>query len=783
MLEVVAASVAARRADAAAEDVAEDATGGAHEPTDAAGAGDGLLHVRPLPARRAEAVAVPDDLPGLLRSRLELAGVDQLWSHQAEALELVRSGHDVVVATGTASGKSLAYLLPVLEALLADDRSTALYLAPTKALARDQLRAIRALKLPQVRAAVLDGDTPYEERDAIRRTANLVLTNPDLLHASLLGDHRRWGDVLHRCGHVVVDESHVARGVFGSHVALVLRRLLRLCERYGADPRVLLASATIGNPADHAAALTGRDVVAVERDGSPTPPRVLGFWRPPERDPGSGDGRRVSALRETGELLAAFVAADVRTLAFVNSRKGAEVVAQVARDALPEDSPLRERVSAYRAGYLPEERRALEQRLRDGDLLGVAATSALELGIDVSGLDAVLLCGWPGTTAALHQRLGRAGRGQDAAVGVLVAGEDLLDQWAVTHPDELLERTPEDAVVDPANPYVLGPHLRCAAHEAGLTDDDATHWFGPAAPDVLAAEVAAGRLRRRGDRAHHVGRRGPARDIGLRSAGGREVKIVDAVTGTLVGTVDGARARQAVHRGAVYVHRGETFEVLALDLDRGLAAVERSDATHTTRARTDTDVSVEQVLQGTDHGPLALRLGRVLVTTTVTGYDVLLPGADEPVRRVALDLPPVELPTVAVWWTLPEDELRAAGVGPRATPGSLHAAEHAKIGMLPLLALCDRWDLGGLSTARHRDTGLPSVFVYDGHPGGAGLAERSFARFGEHVALTREAVAACPCRDGCPSCVQSPKCGNGNDPLDKPGAVAVLDRLAQHLTG
>jgi DEAD/DEAH box helicase domain-containing protein len=739
---------------------------------------DGLLHVLRLPARPARRVPLPDDLPGLLRSRLELAGVTTLWSHQAEVRDHVAAGRDVVVATGTASGKSLAYLLPVLEALLADPTSTAVYLAPTKALARDQLRAVRALKLPQVRAAVIDGDTPREERDAIRRTANLVLTNPDLLHASLLPGHRHWSDLLHRCRFVVLDESHVARGVFGSHVALVLRRLLRLCERYDAEPRVLLASATVGNPAAHASALVGRAVTAVTVDGSPTGPRHVGLWRPPLRDPEATDGRRVSTLREAGRLLAAFVAADTRTLAFVGSRRGAEVVAQLARETLGPDHALHDRIATYRAGYLAAERRELEQRLRDGELLGLAATSALELGIDVAGLDAVLLVGWPGTTAAFHQRLGRAGRGTEPSAGVLLAGEDLLDQWLVTHPDELAARQPEDAVVDPSNPYVLAPHLRCAAHEAGLTAQDAARWFGPTAPALLDDEVAAGRLRRRGDRHHWTGRRPPGLDVGLRSVGGRDVRIVDAATGALVGTVDGARALTQVHQGAAYVHQGVVHEVLALDLDRGLAAVEATPgARHTTRPTTDVDLGVDEVLRAVDHGPLALCLGRVTVTTTVTGYDVLHPGTDEPATHVPLDLPPTELRTVAVWWTLPEDVLRDAGVTAAATPGALHAAEHAAIGMLPLLALCDRWDLGGLSTARHRDTGLPTVFVHDGHPGGAGLAERSFERFAEHVALTRDAVQTCPCVDGCPSCVQSPKCGNGNDPLDKAGAIAVLGLL------
>ncbi|MBY5161783.1 DEAD/DEAH box helicase [Salsipaludibacter albus] len=735
---------------------------------------EGLVHVSRLPAR------TPDwrDLPpmdDLLASRLSMLGIDRAFSHQVDAIEAVRAGRHTIVATGTASGKSLAYQVPVIDTLLGDDTATALYLSPTKALARDQLRQVRAFRLPGVRAAVVDGDTPTSERDAIRRRANLVLTNPDLLHHSVLPGHRYWGDFLHRLRHVVVDEAHTARGVFGSHVSLVLRRLRRLLERYDADPTFVLASATIGNPADHAAALTGLEVEAVVRDGSGRGPLEIGLWQPPFDD--RADGRRRSLLGEVGDLLASFVAAGTQTLVFTGSRKAAEVIAGNARDRL--DAELRAGVRSYRAGYLPQERRDLEERLRDGRIRGLAATSALELGIDVAGLDAVVLAGYPGTIASMWQRFGRAGRGGEAAIGVLVAGEDPLDQYLVHHPDQLLGRSAEDAIIDPQNRYLLGPHLRCAAHEAPLDVEDAPRWFGPAATDVLDDEVAAGRLRARAGKVHWTGRRGPAGDVDLRSIGGGEVRIIDAETGALVGTVDSARARDTVHEGAIYLHQGTTWEVAALDLERGLAAAERVRTNHTTRPRRDTDVQIVDELEHRDLGAVQLALDRVAVTNTVTGYDLLRLGSRDVLASVPLDLPPLHLDTVAVRWTITEDALGAVGGGllPRRWPGSLHAAEHAAIGMLPLLALCDRWDIGGLSTVRHADTGLPTVFVYDGHQGGAGLAETSFRRFAEHVEATRDVVAGCRCDSGCPSCVQSPKCGNGNDPLDKAGAVDVLVRL------
>jgi DEAD/DEAH box helicase domain-containing protein len=743
----------------------------------------GLVHRTRLPARAARSVPMPASVPAVLRGRLELAGITSLWTHQAETRERVLEGQHVVVATGTASGKSLAYQLPAVETVLADDRSVVLYLAPTKALAHDQLRTIRGLKLPQVRAAVLDGDTPGPEREAIRRTANWLLTNPDLLHRSLLPNHRTWADLLHRLAVVVVDESHVARGVFGSHVSLVLRRLRRLAERYGADPTFVLASATVGNPGEHASRLTGLDVHAVVDDASPRGPLDLGLWLPPLEE--DGPGRR-SMLRETADLLARFVAAEVQTLVFTRSRKGAEVIALAAGERLDDARGsdglrLADRVAAYRAGYLAHERRELERSLREGELLGVAATEALELGIDVAGLDAVLLAGWPGTTAAFWQRLGRAGRSASAAVGVLVAQEDPLDHYLVTHPDVLLTRDPEDAIVDPANPYLLGPHLRCACQEAPLDDGEAAAWFGVSAPELLASDVDAGILRLRGGRHYWVSRRSAAADVGLRSAGGRDVRIVDVGTGAVIGDVDGSRAHRQVHTGAVYLHRGRTLKVQQLDLEQRVALAEDAGRLpYTTRPRSDTDIRIVATDEQVAWGPVDVALDRVEVTTQVVGYDVLELGSGAVLDRVDLDLPPTHLRTVAVRFSLPESELDAAGLVPARVPGSLHAAEHAAIGMLPLLALCDRWDLGGLSTALHPDTDQPTVFIYDGIPGGAGLAERSFHRYAEHLTVTRETIATCGCRDGCPSCVQSPKCGNGNDPLDKDGARLLLELLLSH---
>jgi DEAD/DEAH box helicase domain-containing protein len=597
-------------------------------------------------------VDLPDPLPG----RLGLLGIQELYTHQAEAVGHARAGRHVVVATGTASGKTLAYQLPVCEAILEDPASTALYLAPTKALARDQLRMLRAWRLPQLRPATLDGDTPGPERDAIRRTANVVLTNPDLVHHSLLPDHARWADFLHRLAFVVVDECHVARGVFGAHVALVLRRLRRLCARYDADPTFILTSATIGNPAEHAGRLIGTEVAAVVADGSGRGPIDVALWQPPLLD--EDKGVRASAVGEAGRLLSSLVASGVQTIAFTRSRRAAEVTAGVARERLGERA---QAVATYRAGYLPEERRRLERALVSGELLGLAATEALELGIDVGGLDAVVLVGWPGTTASFWQRLGRAGRSGGSAVGVLIAADDPLDQYLVGHPHEVFERAPEDAIVDPANPYVLGPHLRCATQEEALDHDTARAWFGASAPDLLADDVSAGVLRERGGRHFWIGRRRAAAEVSLRAAGGRPWRIVDTVTGEVVGDVDEARTYRQTHPGAVYLHQGETYEIAGLDHERRLVSARPApQVAHTTRARVATDVRVIEESQGADHDRLSIRLGRVAVSEQVTGYDVV-DASHRLVDRFDLDLPAVRLVTVAVWWSVETGLLTEAG--------------------------------------------------------------------------------------------------------------------------
>lgn len=681
----------------------------------------------------------------------------------------------MIIATGTASGKSLAYLLPAVTEIFSG--GTVLYLTPTKALAADQLRAVRGLKLAQVRAATFDGDTPVEERQWVRQHANYILTNPDMLHRSILPRHGSWSSFWRRLRLVVVDECHGYRGVFGSHVAQILRRLRRVCAKYGSQPTFLLASATASDPAVAGMRLTGLEMAEVTTDASPRGSTTFALWEPPLTDLRGEGGAPVrrTATAETADLLSDLVIEDVRTLAFVRSRRAAETVALTARRNLEEvDGGLADRVAAYRAGYLADDRRVLERALRSGELTGLATTNALELGVDVSGLDAVLIAGWPGTRASLWQQAGRAGRAGQDALAVLIARDDPLDTYLVHHPEALFGRPVEAIVLDPDNPYVLAPHLCAAASEIPLTDDD-LEIFGSSAPEVLDDLVDQGLLRKRATGWFWTSRERAADLADIRGSGGPPIQVVESSTGRLLGTVDEPSAHTNVHTGAVYLHQGETFVVETLDLDSGVALVDAAEPDYSTFARDVTDIQVIESLRSQPFGPGELHFGTVEVTRQVVSYLKRRTQSGEVLGEEPLDLPPRTLCTRAVWWTLPDSALAPLeGVD---LGGAAHAAEHASIGLLPLFATCDRWDIGGVSTELHPDTGLLTVFVYDGHDGGAGFAERGYARASDWLGATREAIASCECERGCPSCIQSPKCGNGNEPLDKAGALRLLGVL------
>ncbi|WP_167150086.1 DEAD/DEAH box helicase [Actinomyces sp. ZJ308] len=893
-----------------------------------------LVHLQRTPAHPGHHGDWPSWADADLVSAYRRIGVERPWTHQVTAAQSAHAGRHTVLATGTGSGKSLAAWLPALSDVLAAQapgadtristhgrRPTALYLSPTKALAADQAAALDRLvgelealqreagvpagSLRTVRAGTCDGDTPLPERDWVRAHADVVLTNPDFLHFSLLPGHERWTRFLRGLRYIVIDECHAYRGILGAHVALVLRRLLRLVARLrprGPQPVILCASATTAEPALTTARLIGAepdDVVAVTDDGAPTGERTLALWQPalrdpwalpapdlepsqadhagaasaPQRatgsgvlpqdrgqagasgaenraqaadavirpgeaepdsaDPGEDPSARRSAVVEAAELLVDLLSVGARALVFVRSRRSAEVVAERARHTLGLSLPeLIDTVSAYRGGYLPEERRALEADLRSGRLRALATTNALELGIDVTGLDAVLIAGWPGTRVSLGQQAGRAGRAGSRGLAVLIASDNPLDAYLVHHPEAVFA-APEATVFDPANPYVLAPHLCAAASEAPLKPSDLALFGLP--DDTLLRELESrGALRRRPTGWFwNVNLPGRPQDLtSLRGDGPPEVAVVEADTGVVIGTVDGAAADSTVHEGAVYVHQGRVYVVEELSDDVALVR-QKAAVGYRTRARSRSSVRIiaerEQQVWGasgqpgarddgdlepspdtgdalgasdaesdTGSGPagdgpispsptggretpvtpaITWSFGSVEVTSQVTGYQrMTLPGG-EVVSQHALEMDEHVLPTAAVWWTIPPETCEAAGLEVAALPGALHAAEHASIGMLPLLATCDRWDIGGLSTALHPQTGAPTVFVHDGHAGGAGFAERGYRAGREWLVATLAVIEGCGCAGGCPSCVQSPKCGNNNEPLDKAGAAVLLRLL------
>jgi DEAD/DEAH box helicase domain-containing protein len=726
--------------------------------------GEELAHVTTLSPIEARTVPLPEDLEPRLREALP---VSELYLHQREAWDAARAGEHVILATGTASGKSLGFNLPVLDAIARDPKSRALYLYPTKALAQDQARALRELHAPNLRAAIYDGDTPAERRWQIRKWANVILTNPDMLHVGVLPHHDRWADVLHNLRYVVVDEAHVYRGVFGSHVGNVLRRLRRLAQVYGAEPQLLLASATIANPGDLAESLAGVPARVVDDDTAPRAERTVVLWNPELLD--AELGLRASALGDASRLLAALVSRGLRTICFAKSRKAAELIHRFTSERV--DSETAARLAPYRAGYTPAQRREIERRLVEGDLLGVSATDALELGIDIGLLDCAISVGFPGTVASLRQQWGRAGR-RSHGLAVLVASEDALDQYFMREPPTLLDRRVEAAILDHANPRVLDGHVRAAAFEAPLDDDDR-----PILGDTALERAALlPELKRTKTGYVWAGREYPAAQFGLRSTTPDTFAVVEAASGTVLGIVERERAYSTVHEGAVYLHLGESYLVRELDLGARTAVVTTYKGDYYTQAKKETNTAIEETLRSERRCGLELCFGRISVTERVVAYQKKSVRDQSTLETVELDLPETSFETEAIWYVPEPEQLSGLETMPTLL-GTLHAAEHSMIALLPLWAMCDRWDIGGLSTNIHFQTDAPTVFIYDGHSGGVGITERGFNAFEGWVEDTARMLEGCPCSEGCPSCVQSPKCGNLNEMLDKAGALALLRRM------
>jgi DEAD/DEAH box helicase domain-containing protein len=719
--------------------------------------------------RRARPVGLPDSLDPGLAEALRRTGIESLYTHQIEAFEAAARSN-LAITSGTASGKSLAFNLPVLDGIARQPKRRALYLYPTKALAQDQARKLAELRPPGLREAIYDGDTPREERPAIRRRNNLVLTNPDMLHVGLLPNHKSWGDFLTNLGWVVVDEAHTYRGVFGSHVANVLRRLRRAARAYGSEPRFLLASATIANPVELAERLVGTPFELIDDDGAPRAGREIAMWNPPLIDEASGTRR--SALSEAADLLAELVSQGVRTICFLKSRRGIELIQRFARENLERRGKpeLAARIAPYRGGYTPQQRREIEAKLSAGELLAVVATDALELGIDVGELDAAICVTFPGTVASLRQMWGRAGR-RRRGLAVYVAGQDALDQFFCRHPGEFLERPVEAAILDHENDQIASRHLIAAAYELPLSDAD-DEIFGEGWRERAERLTAAGELRRSGGgllprRADFVAAR-----IALRSASADSVAVIERDSGEMLGLVEAERAFTTVHPGAVYLHLGRSYEVERLDVEERRAIVSAFDGDWYTRPKKETEVYIEREHERREVAGVQLSFGEVSVTEQVIAFQRVSIAEQEPIDIVALELPEQNFLTQALWYVLPER--LSAALPSDALLGSLHATEHGQIAVLPLIAMCDRWDIGGLSTNVHFQTGRSTIFIYDGHPGGVGIAQRGFEQFERLLGDAERLIAECPCESGCPSCVQSPKCGNLNEPLHKAGALELM---------
>jgi DEAD/DEAH box helicase domain-containing protein len=736
-----------------------------------------IAHIQHVPPRTARYGELERPLTPALQERLQALGVSRLYTHQADAVNAARDGEHVTVVTATASGKTLCYNLPVLDAVLEDRHARAFYLFPTKALAQDQLGKLNDFGLfPTVRFATYDGDTPSADRRFIKKGAHIVLTNPDMLHLGILPYHATWSAFLANLKYVVVDEMHTYRGVFGAHVAHILRRLRRICAFYGAEPQFLCCSATIANPEHLTARLTGIEApIVVSENGAPSGPRTFVFWNPPLID--AEQATRRSANVEATALFTDLVEQGVRNITFAKARKSAELILRYARNEFDRRAPeLSRRIMSYRAGYTPQERRAIEQGLFAGKLIGVTATNALELGVDVGGLDATVLTGYPGTIASTWQQAGRAGRGGDESLSILIALDNPLDQFLMRHPDYFFGRPHERAIVDPDNRRILAQHLLCAAYERSLAWEELPR-FGPNAKSALDGLEEQGKIAYRNGKWRFTGTDYPAANVNIRSASDITYRIVDAEYGKLIGTIEGNVAFKTVHEGAIYLHMGETYLVEKLDITDRTATVRPAEVSYYTEPRENSHILILDTKTSRDLVHTRAHFGEVVVTNRVVGYRRKRLFSDEVLEVEDLDLPEQTFETEAFWFTVPNTLLKTLVTAGADLGGSIHAIEHAAIGMMPLLSTCDRWDVGGVSHPAHPDTGLPTIFIYDGYPGGVGIAEATYATLQELLQATHAIIADCPCAEGCPSCVQSPKCGNNNEPLDKQGARYLLELL------
>jgi DEAD/DEAH box helicase domain-containing protein len=707
-------------------------------------------------------------LPADLISALRRLGIERLYSHQGQALEAIRQGKNVLVATPTASGKTLIYNLPVLAHLLEHREGHALYLFPLKALEQDQLKALKeldaALPSPFLTAAIYDGDTPPAARQALKaRPPHVLISNPDMLHLGFLPYHDAWSEFFSNLRFVVIDEVHTYRGIMGTHMAQVLRRLRRICTHYGSAPQFLMSSATIAAPQDFIRQLTDLEVEILAESGAPQSGRHFLFLNPPA-------GAAVTA----SQIFAQAIRKNLATICFTQGRKLTELIHLWSQRMVPE---LRRYISSYRAGFLPEERREIEARLASGKMRGVISTSALEMGIDIGGLDVCLLVGYPGTMVTALQRIGRVGRqGRDCLI-VLVAQPDALDQYFMKHPGQFFGRPLETAVVDPDNPFIVKAHLPCAAQELPLDLERETFFDLKLHKSQLTELTRQGKLLQSVTGHTYLARaRYPQKEVSIRGMG-ESFAIFQAGRKRPLGHVDGHRAFRECHPGAVYLHKADTYAVERLDLERKNIWVKPVEPNYFTRIQTDKDTEILEVLESRQVANFTAHTGRLKVTEHILSYEKRrLPG-QELLGVVALDLPPQIFETVGMWLEIPDAIKNAIYQAGLHFMGGIHALEHALISMFPLFALADRYDIGGIAHPAHPQVGKAAVFIYDGYPGGVGLAARAFEILEELLKRTVELIADCPCEDGCPSCIHSPKCGSGNKPLDKAAAWQTANLL------
>jgi DEAD/DEAH box helicase domain-containing protein len=730
-----------------------------------------IVHIEQIPPQDAIFGELEVPLPESIQNYLAKNEI-RLYSHQAEAINRIRQGRNVAIVTPTASGKTLAFNIPVFEALSKDKNATALYLYPTKALTNDQLKVLREMEQEtQIKACsdVYDGDTPQYQRASIRENSKIILSNPYGLH-QYLPWHYKWRSFLANLKFIIIDEAHVYRGVFGSNVAMLIRRLLRICSHYHANPQIILSSATIANPEEHAKKLTGKDFEVISSDGAPKGKKLFAFWNPPFID--TTKTNRRSTHQETKDLLTLNITHNLQTLCFTASRQMAELITRWTREELKQRSPrLVNAVTAYRAGYLPVERREIENRLKTKSLIGVVSTNALELGIDIGSLDSVIISGYPGTVISTWQQAGRAGRGKTDSLVTLVAFQNPLDQYFMKHPEDFFGRPHEQAIIDLHNQYISLGHIMCASSELPLTEKD-REFFPALFQESVQALERQNLVRKTFQGWVYSGTARPVAIINLDSISDKTVTVT--CNGSILETLALTKAYEEVHAGAVLLHQGETYLTEELDLNNLTAKVRREDVSYYTEAKKTVDVAIKNKLKEKQIG-VTVGLGELL--TTETYHEYVVKTYDEIVDRKPLYLPPLSFATVGMWFIIPPEIRQKIEDSGLDFDGGIHAVEHAMIAMSPMFAMCDRWDIGGLSTPLHPDTGCPTIFIYDGFEGGIGISETLYAKVTELWGKTLELVKNCECQDGCPSCIYSPKCGNENEPLDKKAAVIILQKL------